>query len=99
MTTSCAVLATVFSRLLQTASRAHCVLAAIISVLCVANANAVPLTWTLNNATFTDGGMATGSYMFDADTAAFSNISITTSGGVLPATSYQFVLSGSNLGR
>ena len=41
--------------------------------------HATPLTWTLNNAVFTDGGTATGSYIYDADTNSISNINIVTS--------------------
>lgn len=42
-------------------------------------ASATPLTWNLVGVTFDDGGTATGSYVFDADTGIFSAISIVTS--------------------
>jgi hypothetical protein len=47
------------------------------SALCL---NAGTVIWTLN-ATFSDGGTASGTFIFDADTAVFSDWSITTSGG------------------
>src|SRR5262249_38013313 len=37
------------------------------------------LTWNLVDVTFDDGGTATGSFVFDADTGIFSAISIVTS--------------------
>jgi hypothetical protein len=43
-------------------------LAAVLSVtLWVPAANADPITWTLHNVTFNDGGTAVGSFTFDAD--------------------------------
>jgi hypothetical protein len=42
-------------------------------------ASATPLTWDLVGVTFSDGGTATGSFVFDADTGAFSAISVVTS--------------------
>jgi hypothetical protein len=42
-------------------------------------ASATPLTWNLLGVTFDDGGTATGSFVFDADTGTFSAISIVTS--------------------
>ena len=42
--------------------------------------NAGTVVWTLN-ATFSDGGTATGSIIFDADAGTFSDWKITTSGG------------------
>jgi PEP-CTERM motif len=48
-----------------------------------------PVLWTLSNVTFDDGGIATGSFTFDADTNAYSSVLITTSGGsVLPGSTY-----------
>lgn len=40
--------------------------------------NAAPLVWTLNDVTFEDGGLATGSFTYDADTGSYSSISIQT---------------------
>lgn len=44
-------------------------------------AHAVPLTWTLNDAVFNDGGTATGSFVWDADTNTFGAYEFTVSGG------------------
>ena len=44
-------------------------------------ANATPVSWELQNWLFDDGGSASGSFVFDADTNAFSSISITTTAG------------------
>jgi len=44
-------------------------------------AHAVPLTWTLNDAVFSDGGTATGSFVWDADTETFGAYEFTVSGG------------------
>lgn len=53
------------------------------------SASAAGLTWTLNDVTFRDGGTATGSFTYDADTNTYSNISIlTTVFEVLPVTDY-----------
>lgn len=43
--------------------------------------HADPISWTLENLAFTDGGTATGSFIFDADTNAYSSVDITTSPG------------------
>src|SRR5690242_19918035 len=51
-----------------------------------------PVTWTLEDFVFADGGTATGSFVFDADTGptgAFSNINITTSVDGPFGTTYQ----------
>jgi hypothetical protein len=59
-------------------------------LLCSATANAIPVTWTLENVIFDDGGTAFGSYTYDATANTFSNISITTTGtgGVFSGTFY-----------
>lgn len=44
-------------------------------------AHAVPVTWTLHNVMFEDGAVATGSFVYDADTNIFSDIQITRSLG------------------
>jgi len=46
--------------------------------LCSASAYAIPVTWTLENVAFDDGGTASGSYTYDAATNTFSNISVIT---------------------
>jgi hypothetical protein len=56
-------------------------------VLLVALAVAVqaaPLTWTLSNAVFGDGGTAVGSFVYDASTVAVVSYSIQTSAGADP---------------
>lgn len=52
---------------------------------------ALPLTWSLDNVAFTDGGIATGSFTFDADTNSLIDWNISVSGGdetIFPAFSY-----------
>lgn len=41
-------------------------------------AQATPIQWTLNNVVFTDQSTATGSFVFDANTGAYTNVLITT---------------------
>lgn len=54
-------------------------------------AYASPLTWTLQGFTFGDGGTASGSFVFDASSGAYSSINIsTTSGSVLTGATYMF---------
>ena len=50
-------------------------------------AQAVPITWTINVG-FADGGMATGSFVYDADLDTYSSINIVTTGGALPGATY-----------
>lgn len=42
---------------------------------------AVPVTWTLSGVTFADGGTASGTFVYDADTGLYSSINITTTTG------------------
>lgn len=42
---------------------------------------AIPVVWYLNGVTFTDGGAATGSFIYDADTNTYSSIKIFTTPG------------------
>lgn len=50
--------------------------------------SAAPVTWYLTG-TFNDGGTASGSFVFDADTNVYTNIAIsTTAGSVLPGAFY-----------
>jgi hypothetical protein len=52
-------------------------------------AHAAPVLWTLSGITFDDGAVATGSFIFDADTLVYSDIDITTTDGpVLSGASY-----------
>lgn len=43
--------------------------------------SAAILTWTLQNVSFSDGGTASGSFDYDADTNTYSDFSISVSGG------------------
>jgi len=45
------------------------------------SAFSVPVTWTLQDAIFDDGGSATGSFVYDADLEVFADIEITTTAG------------------
>lgn len=65
----------------------------IVSIICMlampaANANLVQ--WTLQNVSFVGGGTATGSFVYDADTDTYSDISITTSSGSIGGGSYMW---------
>lgn len=44
-------------------------------------AHAVPVQWTLDNVAFDDGGTASGSFVYDADTQTYSNIQVSTTSG------------------
>jgi len=52
-----------------------------LSLLLPFTASANPIMWTLNDFEFNDGGFAIGSFVFDADTALFSEVNITTTAG------------------
>ena len=52
-----------------------------VTVMMSMSANAAPVVWTLNGVTFDDGGTASGSFTYDADTNTFSAIAITTTAG------------------
>lgn len=55
-------------------------------------ANATPIDWTINSMAFNDGGTASGSFTYDADTNMYSNISITTTAGsILGGNTYTLV--------
>jgi hypothetical protein len=47
------------------------------------SAEASPILWTLNQVTFDDGGTASGSFVFDAETSVYSGIDITTTAGTV----------------
>ena len=50
-------------------------------------AQAITIEWTLNDVVFTDGGTASGSFLYDTDTSTYSNVSIvTTAGSIRSAT-------------
>lgn len=69
------------------------ILAFALAALCMTvvfspKATATPVTWYLDDVTFTGGGTASGQFTFDATTDTYSGISISTSGGSLPAITY-----------
>jgi uncharacterized repeat protein (TIGR01451 family) len=57
------------------------IVTAVAALLIATPVFAVPVRWTLNGVTFDDGGMATGSFDFDADSSTLSNWNIGVSGG------------------
>ena len=60
-------------------------------------AKAVPVTWTLQDWTFNDGGSASGSFVYDADTNTFSDMFIaTTNGSERTGAIYGETISGGN---
>lgn len=62
-------------------------LAVILALPTIASAD--PVTWTLQNVTLSDGGTASGSFVYDADANAYSGLNVTTSlGTLLPGTAY-----------
>ena len=46
-----------------------------------ADAAASPILWTLKQVGFDDGGTASGSFVFDAETSVYSLIDVTTTAG------------------
>ena len=66
-------------------------------VLGASSASAAPITWTLQNVTFLDGGTGSGSFVYDATTNVYANINISVSATAgYPATTFQFLLPGGN---
>ena len=67
------------------------VLATLAFCLACGSAYAIPVTWQLQGVVFTDGGTATGSFVFAADANVYSDISITTTAGMsLPGATSPF---------
>lgn len=59
------------------------------ALMFAAGAQAAPVTWNLQNWTFDDGGTASGSFVFDATTGQYSNVSVqSTTGSVRAGASY-----------
>ena len=54
------------------------ILLAFIGVLLAHGVNSAPVTWTLEDVVFADGGTAAGSFVYDADTNAYSGIFVET---------------------
>src|ERR1051326_2147724 len=50
-------------------------------VSCITPALAIPITWNLSGVTFADGGTASGSFVYDADTNVYSFVNVTTTNG------------------
>ena len=66
-------------------------LAALTVLVGASNAYASPVTWTLENVAFADGGTASGSFTYNATTNFYSAINIsTTATDGLPATVFQY---------
>jgi hypothetical protein len=61
-----------------------------------ASANATPVVWYLSGVTYEDGGTASGSFTYDADTNTYSAISVSTTAGsiITTAKSYDVIKSG-----
>jgi hypothetical protein len=53
------------------------------TLLFAAAAEAAPVTWNLQNWTFDDGGTASGSFVFDASTRSYSNVSVLSTSGTV----------------
>lgn len=71
-----------------------CIIAALF-LFTASAAQAVPVTWTLQNWTFNDGGSASGSFVYDADTNVFSDMFIaTTNGSARTGAIYGSVING-----
>ena len=80
--------------------RASVKLLIVVLVLTVAplSARMAPIVWTLSGVTFSDGGTASGSFTFDANTNTYSAPAITTTAGsVRGAASYSFAEGSSGL--
>jgi hypothetical protein len=54
------------------------------------SANAAPVVWNLSGVTFEDGGTASGSFTYDADTTTYSAISISTTAGSVITTAMDY---------
>jgi hypothetical protein len=65
-------------------------------VILSASAAAAPRMWTLSGVTFSDGGTASGSLIYDADTNTYSGISITSTAGtvILTGATFNFFSNG-----
>ncbi len=59
--------------------------------VCSVFASAGPVVWTLSGVTFSDGGTASGSFVYNADTNTYSSINVTTTtGSVRTGATYLF---------
>lgn len=69
-------------------------LAGLVLMAASLSAQAAPITWTLDNVTFTDGGTATGSFTIDAAAKTWSAFDIVTAGPALSGFNYNPTNSG-----
>jgi hypothetical protein len=53
------------------------------TMMFAAPAQAAPVTWNLQNWTFDDGGTASGSFVFDASTGVYSDVSVLSTNGTV----------------
>ena len=68
------------------------ILSALICLFAWGQVWAIPVTWTLQGVAFDDGGVASGSFTYDADTNTYSDIAlITTNGSTLNGAVYGYV--------
>jgi hypothetical protein len=68
--------------------------AALVSIVALfsASANATPVVWYLSGVTYDDGGTASGSFTYDADTNTYSAISVsTTAGSSITTAKFRFI--------
>ena len=74
--------------------------AALISILAFfsLSAHATPVVWYLSGVTFIDGGAASGSFTYDADTNTYSAISISTTAGSIITTAMSYDITSSGIG-
>lgn len=68
--------------------------ACLLSLALVVPAQAIPINYTLQGVTFSDGASASGSFVYDATTKSGSVFSVSTTDGVLPAFTYDVASSG-----
>ncbi len=72
---------------------------ALAAMLTTTAASAVPVSWTLDNWTFSDGGTASGSFVYDADLGSYSDIAVmTTAGSNLFGSFYSDLVTGDATG-
>ncbi len=57
----------------------HCICVSLL--LMCGSAFAVPVKWTLNNGLMDDGGVVSGSFVYDADTGEFSSVALSSTAG------------------
>ena len=67
----------------------------LLALCAVTVASAKPVTWVLQGVTFSDGGTASGSFVYDADTNTYSSVNITTTTtGTYTGHTYATVVAG-----